>query len=321
MLEKTLLGRTAMLAIMFAAGMTDSQIQALATQPVDEQVSVMQSIAGNRAMQPEVRAYYLLQLAKGYLQLADIKATQDRFRFAGSATRLSRRWDDSLVALAEAVYSKQLAASSDSSKTSAENIALANEAIENSITQLEKSPNKFETLLLYFTASSLSKQAGDRVQATRFDLVLSSAIKCCEQLPFPDEQEVRGVTTILNIKANRIIPVRIPERFEFGRRAINGECSFKTDDYLASEKLKLQAAALADRLPATTDLRRRVHRDLTLWYELLGKTDKSEEQKQILFELVGSNNDRILYPQNASCGHLIWWQEKPVVSGEMCGMG
>jgi hypothetical protein len=97
--------------------------------------------------------------------------------------------------------------------------------------------------------------------------------------------------------------------------------SFAEKDLYESEKLKLRAAAMADRLNSKSDIRRKAHRDLSLWYSRIGKIEVAEREKQILFELVGCKKDSILYPQSGMCGHLVWWNPEPVSFAERCGMG
>jgi hypothetical protein len=92
-------------------------------------------------------------------------------------------------------------------------------------------------------------------------------------------------------------------------------------DFKAAEKLKLRGAAIADRLNATDHIRRKAHRDLAIWYSELGKEEKAKKEKQILFKLIGSSDDRLLYPQSQTCGHPVWWemhQRGPIIK---CGIG
>jgi hypothetical protein len=78
---------------------------------------------------------------------------------------------------------------------------------------------------------------------------------------------------------------------------------------------------MADRLTAKTDTRRRIHRDLSLWYMQLGKVEKAEQQKQILFELVGRADDKLLYPAQVGCGGVVWWGDESKMLFGACGMG
>jgi hypothetical protein len=77
---------------------------------------------------------------------------------------------------------------------------------------------------------------------------------------------------------------------------------------------------MIDRLDAKHLVRWMAHRDLVLWYRELGKLDLAEKQKQILFELVGLNDDRILYPKKRRMGRLVWWLLTAMSMGCACGM-
>jgi hypothetical protein len=96
---------------------------------------------------------------------------------------------------------------------------------------------------------------------------------------------------------------------------------FTEKDFKESEKLKLRAVAMADRLDSKNHLRRKAHRDLALWYMQLGKNQLAQKEKQTLFELVGCEDDSILYPQAAGCGHVVWWKKERNIVTMGCGMG
>jgi hypothetical protein len=68
-------------------------------------------------------------------------------------------------------------------------------------------------------------------------------------------------------------------------------------EFEESQRLRLRAIKMIDRLDAKHLVRWMAHRDLVLWYRELGKLDLAEKQQQIHFELVGLNDDRILYPK------------------------
>ena len=49
-----------------------------------------------------------------------------------------------------------------------------------------------------------------------------------------------------------------------------------------------------------------------MWYQLLGKTERAEKEKQASFKLVGSNDDSLMYAQQGACGQLVRWQIEKV---------
>ncbi|MEZ4535084.1 MAG: hypothetical protein R3D26_08795 [Cyanobacteriota/Melainabacteria group bacterium] len=81
------------------------------------------------------------------------------------------------------------------------------------------------------------------------------------------------------------------------------------------------ALALADRLDTGSQLRRKAHRDMVLWYQELGKSYAARNEKEILFNLVGVHDDKIFYPQSSGCGNIIWWKAETIRAKMACGMG
>jgi hypothetical protein len=129
---------------------------------------------------------------------------------------------------------------------------------------------------------------------------------------------------VLNSMAFGIVPLQISDRplgENFAGFRIKPIGPVSEGDFKQSEMLKQRAAAMVDRLDASDDLRRRTHRDLALWYKQLGKSEKAEKEKHILFKLVGSHNDSILYPQSPGCGGLVWWKSEKLTRFIDCGMG
>jgi hypothetical protein len=168
---------------------------------------------------------------------------------------------------------------------------------------------------LYSIASQLFQRTGNAFEARRCNSIVDDAIQSCEGHLF-DEGDIKAAASILNSRAYGFIPVEISEQF----RAVN-TVNFTVKEFKESEKLKLRAVAMADRLNETSDLRRRAHRDLSLWYTALGKADKASREKEVLFKLVGVHDDKILYPKAIGCGQLVWWVAEASPMGALCGMG
>jgi hypothetical protein len=121
----------------------------------------------------------------------------------------------------------------------------------------------------------------------------------------------------LNSEAYGLISIVIPDIKPTSTQAK----SFTEEVFDTSEKLKLRAVAMTDRLDATNHLRRKAHRDLSLWYSQLGKTELAEKEKQTLLELVGTKDESILYPYVQMCGHLVWWRDPRSHDMMACGQG
>jgi hypothetical protein len=322
-----------LLAIAFAAGILSSQVPALSEKKAESTDLLIVQIANNTEVSPEVRAFYLLKLASSYLAGGDKTAVQAPFVVSNESSRikLSRNWEDMLVAWAEqASLPDRFSDSGDTHKIKAtknphakdsQNFVNADAAIHESLTQLARSSDK---LNLYLIASRLSKEAGNVNDSRMCMRVLEQAFQSCEGNSTTDEEEIKAASSVLNSMSYGLIPLHIPDQEPLTplSQPPTPLPSYSEKQFKESEALKLRAVAMVDRLTATNDLRRKAHRNLALWYKQLGKTELAEKQKQILFELVGVNDDRILYPQQRACGHFVWWVLKENQTGQLaCGMG
>jgi hypothetical protein len=327
--------RKALLAIAFAGGMLNSQLPAL-SESIESTDSVIHQFENSTAMPPEIRAFYLLSLARGYLAGGDQATVEAQYTpVLNQSTRnwpFRRGWETVLVPWAEQaslegrLQSAKAEATSDSQPITKGGLVLADTAVQKALRQLDRGSDKFAKLNMYFIASQLFQRARDTTGMHKCNKVLEEAIEACEGDSPIDEQQIKAAASILNTKAYGFIPVHIPDQnpkdLFFRQRQRQTEVkSFTERDFQESEKLKLRAVAIVDRLATTNDLRRKSHRDLALWYAELGKKELAEKEKQVLFELVGCNDDSILYPQQAGCGDLVWWQKEHTIPGLLCGMG
>lgn len=343
----------ALLAIAFAGGVLNSQLPALSQSESKSEStdSEIQKIAKDRKLSPKYRALYLLQLANENLPdstQADMEAQLSYFWFAGDRrSRLNKNkvWDEEDSFISRMMYPGRWISASDrsgseSSPITDEKLAFANRAVGEALLQLDKSTEKFATLNLYVIASRLFQKTGNRDGVQRCERILEDALQTCEQNKHINETQITEATSALKRMANSLIPVYIPFRdpktvYITAREPKNDPAQrlvlervqpaevkpFTQKDFLESEKLKLRAIAIVDRLPPENHLRRKAHRDLVLWYMQLGKNEMAEREKQLLFELVGIRDDSILYPQDGACGHIVWWQRGGTVTYMGCGMG
>jgi hypothetical protein len=329
--------RKALLAIAFAGGVLNSHLAAFsepATKP-ESTDSEIQKIANDRKMSPKYRALHLLQLANGNLPdgtQCEVGAQLYCFQFAEIRHKSRARNDiDSFVSdYCQRIIEASNKSGLDSRPIPEEKVAFANKAVVEALQQLEKSTEKFATLSLYFIASKLFQRTGNLDGVAQCERVMSVALQTCEQDKKIDEGEIRAATSLLNQMANSLVPVYIPDR-ETKDDPVRNQASERgqqarveahtLEKFTESEKLKLRAIAIIDRLPFQNHLRRKAHRDLVLWYQQLGKNEKAEKEKQVLFDLVGIRDDSILYPQDGACGHVVWWERKGTVAYFGCGMG
>lgn len=328
-LGKRLAHNQALLAIAFAAGLLSSNTPAFCEDQVISGESAIQQLAENSQYSPELRAYTLLSLASAALTdrkkseletqfvTAKIYPHSERFYTGERGEQFLADWANRLA------VEGNLPPKDDSQMIPEENRTLANKAIHLAVSILKQAENHFVKLNLYYIASRLFRKSGNLEGERNCDQILETAVKSCEQSAAVDPNLAKGVVSVLNSMAYGIAPVRIPLYFDrkaYERGILAHRPGFSEKEFAASQKLKLRAAAIADRLPSTDHMRRMVHRDLVLWYAHMKKPASSQVQKEILFNLVGSRDERILFPSSAGCGRLTWW--KPGEQGNFgCGMG
>ncbi|MCA9805218.1 MAG: hypothetical protein KC777_24785 [Cyanobacteria bacterium HKST-UBA02] len=330
--------KRALLAVAFAGGLLNCQLPALAEPGGEPADAVIQKFANSTQGTPEVRAFWMLKLAAAYLGASSKSEVDARYgRIAGDLGRYrsymavrSNRLD--MFCWAEEVSSGRFYADEGTGRTveakpdmktfAKEKSDLAHEAIRTALGQLEKTSDPVVRLNLYYIASRLLDRLGDAAGSKKCDRVIEEALRLCEGDKPANEKQIAAAVSVLDVMAYGIVSVHIPD-FK-PQRSLPGQEQgevFSDKSFKDSERLKLRAIAMADRLSVDSHVRRKAHRDLALWYARLGKTQSAEKEKQILFKLVGSDSDNILYPQSGGCGHVVWWQAKPMEKVIACGMG
>jgi len=334
-LSRTKIRKEALFAIAFASGILGAPAPALCDTVSQTNSSFADSIEKNNGIKPELRAYYLLRIANGYLEGDTEAHLQKLYAHASKATdrdwpTFERRPEDVLNVFMSTVCSvgshAQKRKKTEANSVSNENIAVANSLIGNVLTVLSTSNNEYLKLNLVMIASQLFRKAENADGIKRCNEILDKGILDCEENVIPDTKQIKAAMSVLNFRADRILHVPIYDT-DPSKIASNSELNpvstkageYSENDFRDSQTLRLRAVELADRLEVTEHLRRKAHRDMSLWYQQLGKAEAADKHKQILFELVGVKDDKILYPLNGMCGHLVWWQL--YVTGGFCGMG
>jgi len=302
----------------FAGSLLSAQQTALSENKLETSDSVIRQITDETQITPEARAFYLLNLASCYLNGMSRAAVEAQFASGlqepnPRRSGLSSKWETILGSWANDISTKRFYP-----YVPEKNLALANEAIQDALIQVDKGSDNYAKLNVYFLASLFFEKSGNINGAKQCVKVLEKGFRSCEERSPVDEQEVKACASILNTMAFRRIPLLIPDHsYDLPKHVLD----FTQEDFDASVKLKLRASAMVDRLPATNHQRRKAHRDLALWYLQLGKPNLADKEKEILFDLVGSKDDSILYPQQQGCGHFVWWEKPGTVFGYECGMG
>ncbi|HEY9760151.1 MAG TPA: hypothetical protein V6C97_33655 [Oculatellaceae cyanobacterium] len=325
----------ALLALAFTGGIVSSQLSAPAADPTESSETAIQQIVNSSAT-PEIKAYYLLCLADGYLgnsRFSSRKEMEDYYKSPSVGPRGNwylhgTRGEDYLLGWAESVSNDSRARNrpADADMESLGKLTVqdglgAKQAIDNATKLLSQASNESDKLILYFAASRLAQREQDKVCYLHCSDILKKAINDAEKNSIADERQIKSASTLLNLLAFDIIPLKVPDytadRVWKPKTVLP---PFTESQFKEAEMLHLRAAKICDRLDPTNHVRRKIHRDLALWYEYLGKEGLAEKQKKVLFDLVGSTDEKILYPQSRGCGSVVWWQPKQVWAMG-CGMG
>lgn len=342
--KRHLKGKT-LVAVVFAAGLLQTQMPANSTDSVkstelrsatETDESVIQKIANNAEMSPEIRSYFLLQLAQAYLANNEQKHVNHDFNslqnqmddsFLFGKNRILDQWVAKVVS--DADEGKFFPNRSDGwSKPSSHSSSVcksADKATIAALKQLDKARNRSAILRLYVVAENLFETTGNTIETQKCRQFLHTAVTACERNMAADDEEAVAAATVLRIMADHKIPVQIPDLDPKTSPNFHKATAkpFSEAAFMESEELKLRAATIIDRLPADSHERRKAHRDLVLWYLALNKPELAKVQKQILFQLVGTEDEDILYAKPGGCGHVSWWQTGKSNSGVFmgCGMG
>ena len=324
--------KRALMALLVAGGMLGSAPGGYAAPKAGavskSQLELVKTIAENQKISSELRAYYLIQIARSALQGMDGGALEKQYgpyAAAGAFNLFSRRrsaFNSSLSAMASQLSLEANSTKEDKPGEKRGNSALAETALKEALPLLETSDNSFARLNLYFMASYLFRKTGNEIESKYCQKKVDDAIKGCESDFSHHANHIEGVVAVLNSMAYGYVPVQIsdwqrPSAAGAGKQAK----SYAEKNIAEAEKLKLRALALADRLDTGSQLRRKAHRDMVLWYQELGKSYAARNEKEILFNLVGVHDDKILYPQSSGCGNIIWWKAETIRAKMACGMG
>ncbi|MBX3138729.1 hypothetical protein KF707_21040, partial [Candidatus Obscuribacterales bacterium] len=297
--------RQVAIAIMFASGSLFSTSDVIAKQPAADG-STLQYLVSNTALSNEVRAYYLLRLADSYIEgdgrarsvSLEMKAgTRNPLQYFGFVD-MEGFYEDVSYSYAKYLLTQSLAkktsdkAESNSlanDEAAASNMALADDAIQAALKELKQSSNEPRKLNLYFAASKILQKKGDLAGSKRCEDAFNDMIRDAESSDKPKPELVAAANAIFGLLAKAILPVQIPTFVagSFGEQPLAPLASPPAEAILDSEALLLRGLKLVDRLPSSDHNRRKAHRDMVLWYRQVGMMPQAEEQKLILFSLVG----------------------------------
>ncbi len=329
--------KKALLAIAFAGGVLIAPPPAHSDPDAVLSGAAIENLASSAKIPSKVRAFYLLSLANSYLMGTNRYTLEAQFErvadeLAVGRSHEIRNADAHLVSWCErlslpSTAPQAMTAAAKHNQVTAtiphENSVLANKALFAALGQIDLTSEIFEKFNMYYIATRLFQKNGNTVGAEKCSKILQEFVHSTESNKTANYEQIRAAASILNLMAYGLVPVDIPDLIQ--QNSLKNQPpvspSITEKDFTQSENLKLRAVALVDCLSHENDLRRKTHRNLSLWYAQLGKNSKAEKEKQILFELVGCHDDIILYAQPGTCGHLVWWQKVTVKNDMSCGMG
>ena len=325
MSKKDLARQRALMAILVAAGLLSST-QTVYSAPNESAVSerqleLVKKIAENRQISPEVRAYFLIRIARSILKGTDEETLEQQYARYVSGSEYSRFPERLKVGLH--YLAGYIAREARSAKENTQEKRTAEAALQQAWPLLETSGKSFISLHLYFMLSCLFQEIGNSAESAKCKQIVDAAISGCESDFNNNANQVEAVVSILNAKSYAIIPVHISDRSKdpaYKRDLSQSQTDWDVD-LCDAEKLRQRALALVDRLPATSHLRRKAHRDMALWYTQLEQEQDAQKEKNALFSLVGIYDDKILYPQSTGCGNVIWWKAETNRPVMLCGLG
>ncbi|MDR3617206.1 MAG: hypothetical protein P4L53_26865 [Candidatus Obscuribacterales bacterium] len=317
-----------MMALAFASGVNLQCEPGIAGPVLDTARRFMKPSApdSTQPLTPTQKSEQAVYLAYRFLMQADAYlAGEDRAQAEANAPiALSTFW--SFNSNSREQLSQWAKRVSKEEFTTNKNAPIAIDFLNKALVELNLSTDDYSRLYMYWIASNLLHKAGDEKDSRKCEQYIEDYIQLFETGKSINEKQLSVAVSLLNIRAYNIVAVNIPDAppsdpTSLKKTSLPGGPP-SPRDIASSEAFWLRSAALADRLQPTADLRRMVHRNLSLWYQIVGKNDQAEEQKLILFSLIGKHDDRLLYPSNGFCGHLAWWVvPQKNVSVLLCGMG
>lgn len=322
--------KKALIAIAIASGAINPQLSISAKEPSESQTVLITDYIRSTYVSPEIRAYFLLSIANQCLDgikkseveklfgPVDNVLRSNPFRIRGR-DNFPNHW---LQLVSTKAHEKLIEAATGKARTpekpGKEELDLASKATKEAYQLLKGSSSDEYRLELLFVASCMQQRLGNMKEAETYTQTINRELRSYEAAKSVRIAQAQSAVAVLNAKSFAIIPVQI---LDYKTTAKPNIKPFSEEEFKVSEALRLRAVAIADKTPSTEHVRRKAHRDMVLWYQTLGKTKLAEEEKQMLFQLVGFKNDNALYPNHKGCGQVDWWQEKPIASTFDCGMG
>lgn len=315
--------RKALLALAFSGNLVCSPLLAQGEDHPPGTIDlVVQQISTNAEIAPEmkVRTFLViaLQALQGETEARLINTFSPFIGMKHSHREVRRESLEAGIGQLTQKATEQLKADLGHQSHDNKDIATANLATQKAVDILDTCKDEFLKPNYYFIAANIFRKTGNTEAMIKCTNLVDDCIKASENKKEElNDNRIRASFLLLNSMAYALLPV--PE--ETISMPAEAAACYSEEIFKKSENLKLRALAIIDQLAPSNHARRKGHRDMVLWYIACRKYVQASEQKLILFNLVGVSDDRILYPVQAACGHVIWWSLAKPNFDEMCGMG
>lgn len=170
----------------------------------------------------------------------------------------------------------------------------------------------------YLSAINLFDKTGNQVEKEKCESYILSVAKVFEkELTVPNDLLI-AYAEILNRFADATVHLIRPPMDKPTYQIALDTNEFYTSERLSkAEMIKLAALKLFDKLPKDNEYRIGAHKSLALWYMLFKKDAAAAKETKVLSELVGTTDEKLLFPKYLGCGHF----ENSKRLAQLCGAG
>ncbi len=171
---------------------------------------------------------------------------------------------------------------------------------------------------VYLSAMDLFEKTGNRAEKERCESYILGVAKVYEKEPIVPTDFLIAYAEILNRLADTTVHMIQPPRDKPTYQiALDTNEFYTSEKFSKAEMIKLAALRLFDKLPKDNQYRIGAHKSLALWYMLFKKDAEAARETKVLSELVGTTDEKVLFPKYLGCGQF----ENGQKLAQLCGAG
>lgn len=184
--------------------------------------------------------------------------------------------------------------------------------------ELQKCPdNSSAKSERYLQCVRIFDKTGNKTEKEKCEDYLLSTAKVYEQEQSSSPNVLLQFADILFRMSDVTIHVlRPPSDKPIYKIDLDSDSVHTSTNFARAELMKLSAIRLYDRLPKDDQSRIGAHKSLALWYMLFKKDTEAARETKILSELMGTTDEKILFPKYLGCGSF---ENKKLA--QLCGTG